>query len=347
MKTVVGVSICCAFVSGCALWGEPLPDAECRSLAIDSSSELLVTADWLRRDEGAKNAGTGPFSFAGQLQALRGGHARFDADALWQLVGQAEPAAAGDLPFRLLALVNRTDLAEQLAPESPAGEARLVYTLTAGAGDDSDARAQAFTVIFEYSLGSARSPSDWAVPFHELAALPTEVRGAAAAKLVETFTAPSTAANAPHLSQIRVNDGRSGTSRLYELALDAGGRLARRGLRNTPRREFASTAELLRFAHDNADAIEHGTHLVPRSWLTDMAPVEAVDWLPTEPELARAFSRGTCSGCHGDDGPAQNGFHLSEAPDGSVTLSSFLTDEELPRRAQVMQARLCDAGQSR
>ncbi|HVY31202.1 MAG TPA: hypothetical protein VHB79_31815 [Polyangiaceae bacterium] len=337
---MVGILIGCAFMSGCALWGEPLPDPECRSLAIDSSSELLLSDDWLRGDERAKNAGSGTFSFAGQLQALRADHADFDAEALWQLVGQAEPVAAADLPFRLLALVNRTDLAEQLAPDTPAGEARLVYTLTTGAGDASAARARPFTVIFEYSLGSAGSPRDWAARFHELAALPTEARGAAAAKLVESFTAPPATAEAPHLSQIRVNDARSGTSRLYELALD-GGRLARRGLRNTPRLEFASTAELSRFAHDNADAIRHGTHLVPNDWLADMAPVAAVDWLPSEAELAHAFSRGTCSGCHGDDGPAQNGFHVSEAADGSVTPSSFLIDEELPRRVGVMRARLC------
>jgi len=343
MRTPI-FALCCAVTSSsCALWGEPLPDPDCSTLAIDVNSELLVTADWLRRDERAKNADAGAFSFAYQLEALRTARSDFDPSALWQLIGQAEPAVGADLPFRLLALVNRTDLSEVLAPESPAGEARLVYTLTAGPGDSADSPAQPFTVIFEYSLGSARSARDWAASFHDLAAVPAPERSAAARAVVETFTAAPAASSAPHLSQIRVNDARSGTSRLYELALDSAGRLDRRGLRNTPRSEFADSPELARFAHEHADAIERGAHLVPSTWLTDMAPVEPVVWLPADPSLQRAFSRGTCSGCHGQDGPAQDGFHLTESPNGSVTLSSFLTDEELPRRAQVMQARICES----
>jgi hypothetical protein len=285
MKAATLAALSCVCVTGCALWGEPLPDPECGTLAIDSSAELLITADWLRHDARAKNAEAGVFSFSGQLRALRTTSTAFDATALWQLVGQAEPSAPAEAPFRLLALVNRTDLSEQLATETPAGEGRLVYTLTTGPGDATDSLAQSFTVIFEYSLGSARSPRDWAALFHGLAPLAAEERAPAAEALAEAFTARPNSATEPHLSQIRVNDARSGTSHLYELALDETGRLAPRALSKTPR---------------------------------------------------------PCSDCHAKSGPTHDVFQLAEATDGSVTLSPFLTDEELPRRAQVMRARLCE-----
>ena len=100
-----------------------------------------------------------------------------------------------------------------------------------------------------------------------------------------SFTATPASPDAPHLAQVRVNDARSGTSQLYQLALDENGQLARRVLSTAPR---------------------------------------------------------PCSDCHGSDSPQQAVFHLSEAADGSVSWSHFLRDEELPRRAQVMRARLCE-----
>ena len=107
------------------------------------------------------------------------------------------------------------------------------------------------------------------------------------------------------------------------------------------RRCRTSGSELAAFARDNADAIAKGVHRVPNEWLADSARVEPIEWLSASPRLERDFARGTCSGCHGAEGPGENGFHLREAADGSVTLSPFLVDEDLPRRAQVMRARLC------
>ena len=149
-------------------------------------------------------------------------------------------------------------------------------------------------------------------------------------------------AGAPYLSQVRVGDARSGTAELYELSLDDAGRLAQRGLRNTPRLELAGSPKLLDFARDHAAAIEHGMHRVPQEWLATSARVEQVSWLASSPALERDFTRGTCSGCHGPDGPgASSGFHLSETADGKVARSSFLLDDDLPRRAQIVRARLC------
>jgi hypothetical protein len=329
---------------GCELWDTPMSDPDCASATVDADAELLLTMAWLREDPRARNTTADRFGFAGQLAALHQRYPGFDAQALWSLVGQPVPSRDGDAPFRLLALVNRTDLAEQLAPESPAGEARLVYQLTRGPGDDATAPAQPFTVIFEYSLGSERTARDWSAAFHALALLDdgsTPSLAQATYDLVQSFASPRSTADGPHLSQLRVNDARRGVPELYELALDDTGKLVARGLRNTPRLELAGSPELLAFADEHADAIASGTHRVPRAWLAESARVEPIAWLGASPSLDHAFSRGTCSGCHGAEGPAENGFHLSEADDGSVKLSRFLREEELPRRAQWMRAQLC------
>lgn len=329
---------------GCQLWDTPMSDPDCNSTVVDADAELLLAKPWLREDVRAKNAESGAFSFAGQLAALAQRHPNFDAQTLWELLGVRATTRAAELPFRLLALVNRTDLAEQLAPESPAGEARLVYTLTNGPGDDPTSPALPVTLIFEYSLGSTRSAGDWASAFHALGALgddSTPPRAQATHDLVSSFISPNSNAGAPYLSQLRVNDARASTPELYELALDGSGKLQRRGLRNTPRPELAGTPQLLAFARDHESAIESGTHRVPAEWLATSARVEPVAWLGGRARLDHDFSRATCPGCHGPDGPGQNGFHLSEAANGDVVLSSFVTDEDLPRRAQVMRARLC------
>lgn len=305
--------------------------------------ELLLSDAELLSDARAHNAERGIFSFAAQIAALERDSAAPDVSRFWSIIGQPAPHDDSSLPFRLLALVNRTDLATQLAPLSPAGEGRLVYTLTDGPGDDMTAPALPLTVIFEYALGSERSAKDWTLAFHALGQTawggPKE-RIDAVAALARSFVAPEAAGAASHLSQIRVNDGRTPAGRMYELALDAHGVLASRGLHNTPRIELAGSDTLLSFASDNAEAITNGVQQVPEDWLATSASVAAVDWLPNSP-LERDFSRGTCPGCHGADGPGKSGFHLQEAADGSVTLSEFLSAEDLPRRISVMRASLC------
>jgi hypothetical protein len=328
----------------CELWETPMADPDCGGSAVDADAELIVTSPWLRQDTRAKNQNAGAFSFSGQLAALGQRYPLFDARALWSLVDVDVATPTAKLPFRLLALINRTDLAEPLAPESPAGEARLVYTLTEGPGDDPTSPALPLTVIFEYSLGSAQSAREWAAAFHALSSFEqgTPARVQASDALVESFILPAESPGAPQLSQLRINDARSGTAELYELSVAASGALQRRGVRNTPRPDLAGSSELTAFARDNAGAIAQGVHRVPNEWLADSARVEPIEWLRTSPRLEHDFARGTCSGCHGAEGPGENGFHLSEAADGTVTLSRFLVDEDLPRRARVMRARLCE-----
>ena len=319
-------------LSGCQLWQAPLPDPECADVPIDVEHELLATGAWLRGDDRARNANEGALGFSARLSG-------YDASALFDLVGSPLAGGSSDAPFRLLALVNRTDLAEQLAPESPAGEARLVYTLTAGSGDDPAAPALPFTVIFEYTLGSTERVGDWARAFHA-------VHGADdAVALVTRFTTPQATPGGPHLAQVRVNDARSGSSKLYELAPNEQGVLVARGLRNTPRPELAGTPQLAAFLTQHAAAINVGQQRVPEAWLATATALQEVAWLPSAPQLEHDFARGTCGGCHGTEGPGQAGFHLRQIANSDVELSTFLTNEELPRRARVMRQRLCEPGE--
>lgn len=331
-------------LAGCELWDTPLSDPDCADTPIEAGAELIITEPWLRQDAGAKNELGGVFSFSGQLAALGQRYPGFDASALWSLVDIDGSTPTARLPFRLLALVNRSDLAEQLAPESPAGEARLVYTLTSGPGDDPASPALPLTAIFEYSLGSAESARDWAAAFHALARrddASTPLRVQATEALVKSFVAPAPSLDSPHLSQVRINDARRGSNELYELFIDASGALVRRGVRNTPRSELAGSPELVAFAESNARAIVEGTHRVPSEWLAESARVEPIAWFSGSPGLEHDFARGTCSGCHGQEGPGESGFHLHETADGRVAQSRFLTEEDLPRRTRVMRARLC------
>lgn len=333
-----------ALLFGCELWDTPMSDPDCSATPVAVEAELLLSQPWLRLNPRAKNAAEGAFSFAGQLSALHQRYPGLDAQPLWQLIGVDAATPAAELPFRLLAIVNRTDLAEQLAPESPAGEARLVYTLTDGPGDDLGSPALPLTLIFEYSLGSAHSARDWASAFHGLGALSNDSRpllSQATHDLVVSFISPPLATGSPSISQVRVNDARAGVAVLNELAIDGSGKLQQRGLRNTPRAELAGTPQLISFARDHQSAIEAGNHRVPAEWLTTSARVEPIAWLGPHPRLDHDFSRGTCPGCHGADGPGQDGFHLRETAAGDVALSPFLTEEDLPRRAQLMRTRLC------
>jgi hypothetical protein len=330
-------------VSGCQLWGADLPDPNCDAMQIVLESELLITDRDLRRGLNARNQHRGALSFNARISSLGAPGSEVNVHGLWHLLGvnATTPAA---LPFRLLAVVNRTDLAEQLAPESPAGEARIVYTLTDGPGDDPASPSLPATVIFEYSLGRSESVGVWARRFHALASLHNlEQRSAALALLVGRFAMGwEEAEEGPRLSQVRVSDARSGQAELREFSVQ-GASLIERGLRNTPRLDLAGSEQLSAFVRAEAGSIRTGSHRVPEAWLADSAVVSSLGWRTNAPDaVEHAFARATCSGCHSDLGPANAGFHLSESSGGDVVLSPFLADEDLPRREAVLRERLCN-----
>lgn len=364
---------------GAACVGQP--EGACNGEATDPYRELLVVDDGLLSPRGV-SASELPWSPARLLAAsgsgawLARGVERWrdaalldgksgvaealDADVLCRWL-QAEPANACDAscstcaarefdealaPFRALAVVNRTDL--RLLPDarSPAGEGRVVLGLTPAPGRETPAIG--LTLIFEFALWGGAE--EWAGRWHELRDLDDAGGSRRLGRIVEDFASQAPPDGRPALSQlrvsIRVDDA---ASELRELAPDAAGELALRGLRNTPRSELDGSPELAALAREQAARITNGTHVVPADMLATAQGYGSHAWAlgPVDAELRTLFDRGTCAGCHANDG-TDGGFHVSPYVTGRRGLSRFLSDpsaddDELGRREREHHAALCGA----
>lgn len=143
--------------------------------AVDPWKELLIHDAYVRSHENAKNAQHGPLSFAGvatKLVAPNDAHtsaaqsldwmqrwAPARASCQWLHAKYSNHCSAdcthcdarevdwADAPVRLLAVVNRVDLSEN---ERTGGEARLVYGLSDGPGDDARSAPLDATFIVEF-----------------------------------------------------------------------------------------------------------------------------------------------------------------------------------------------------
>jgi hypothetical protein len=239
-----------------------------------------------------------------------------------------------DAPFRLIAVANRTDLSVLPDRAADGGEGRLVFALTDGPGDASDAPALPFTVIVEYAQrGTA---SDWASRWHALGSASAEAFPAQLAGVVASFVEPGT------LAQIRTADAVTGPLVLHEFHLE-GGALVPTRVRNTPSWSAVSEADLRTFVATHGDAIANGTHVLPVSWLASSSALHAA----TPPYLANveghdALVKGTCGGCHD---AADRGFQIDPLAKGEAKLSRFLVDpakdlDEMGRRTEWMQVTL-------
>src|SRR5262249_3963202 len=144
----------------------------------------------------------------------------------------------------------------------PAGEGRLVFAVTTGAGDDPSADALAMSVIFEYRLPTTRSLGAWATAWHELGQYTTfdEPFRAALEGVTNAFTkrgvSPETRTpSGSALAQVRTNEKVLGWRwQLREFAFN-GGTLESRALRNTPSQQMNNSAALRDFVVANSAAI--------------------------------------------------------------------------------------------
>jgi hypothetical protein len=285
-------------------------------------------------------AGTVPATPNGGLQALLG------SPNFWPRL------ANGDLdmtraPFRLLAVVNRLDLA---GTDKPNGEGRLVYGVTSPSGNGIP-----MTVIFEFNLPKCAARADWAKRWHALGAL--EFGSAfndALAALVEGYTAPS------DLSQVRTSEVfLSNEWVLREFHLEAGA-LVTATTAQTPDFTLNNSAQLIAWVNANAEAILNQTHRVPAELLGGRSRMafpalqnfnfSGTQWLMgdngvplVDGELRHAFANQTCNGCHQSDAaeggqPVDIFYHVSptrpvNVGDGTDRLSPFIRNIELPRRS--------------
>jgi hypothetical protein len=261
-------------------------------------------------------------------------------------------------PFRLLAIVNRLDVQGNPAANvtSPVGEARLVFGLTDGAADDPASPARAMTLIFEYSLPTTHSASDWANLWHHLGTYATfdDAYKADLESITNQYVHGGTAPNRPNgswLAQARTNESVfNWIWQLRQFNLDAGGNLRLAPMVNTPGEPLNGSTQLSDWVTANADAIKKDKFVLPPSMLGGAADQFRYRWnLPGVDEVTRgAFARGTCNGCHsGENPPIDTAFHVSPFRKGIDKLSPFVNDpadpthDDLANREIVMKDYLC------
>lgn len=263
-------------------------------------------------------------------------------------------------PFRLIAIANRMDLRESLVNKvTPAGEGRLLFALTDGPADDPASQPRAFTVIFEYSLPESKTVKEWAEAWHALGkhAAYDEAYKADLEKVTEGFVARNALPGNPNgsaLSQLRTNESTlNWIWQLREFRLDrAGGRLILASTKNTPLETLNNSPILASWVSKNAEAIKQDKYSIPESLLGGSSNAFMFRWsLPNiDEDTRRAFSQGTCSGCHTGDtstSARDNAFHVSPFGKDRAKLSTFVYDptgkskDEVVKRTSLHQAALC------
>jgi hypothetical protein len=256
------------------------------------------------------------------------------------------PLDLGRAPFRLLAIVARTDLASDVCTGS-AGELRYVYA----ALDATSALPLSMTVIIELPLPSSRTAQGWARAFRALSDLEW---GEGFNSALEQLTREVARETSRDAARVRTNEVALGASsgmpwELREFRVHgplSELELAQVPLESTPRGELSDgivDAQVL----ERAEAALSGKLVFSPELQAGAAPIPHADfkWQSTrlDESLRSAFSRGTCNGCHGGESEALPFQHVAPDPQASdrTRLSRFLDDpdggpDELGRREQLL-----------
>lgn len=260
--------------------------------------------------------------------------------------------AAADVPFELVAIVNRPDL--RVVPTSTDGttgsaaQGRFIFVLV-----DGEKNPLPFTVIFEYMVpvSSSSDIKAYAEEWHELGetnfgrSFNAELHA-----LTLSFTKWNVAPwrnNGSALLQIRTNDvmfAEPGSDpshpfgvmwELREFVVGANGQLTPDTVKLEPSLALSGSPLLAEWANANAAAILTGVFEVPASFQgqpllagSSFAPFGFVWDLPGVPEDVRnSFALNTCNGCHVNE--TGTGFlHTFQFVKGAeATLSPFLVSQ--------------------
>ena len=342
-----------------------------RNLAGASLSAELMVKDWLLSFESDQTENS--FVVAGK-PGIRGaiiepwktvdGHAGV-SDAAWQ-------PNLDNAPFRLLAIVNRIDLAKcnkpLPLPDCPtndvqhAGEGRFIFGAFQRMPDGSAGGPMQFLVIFEFEQPARTFDQlvDWAVDWSALENVPFGAGfNIELMKITDGFASAGIVAGKPNdsaLNQVRTDEvalGGPWELREYSLSRSTGG-LALVTSKQTPDLTFNGSPSFALF-------VNLGLREMPPSF--DGQPFLAGSSINTFPVWQAAGIRdnnqrhrvalNTCSGCHGAE--TGTGFlHITNRADGGQsTLSGFLNgttivdpvDQTTPRifadllaRSQILQA---------
>jgi hypothetical protein len=283
--------------------------------------------------------------------------------ASWQLASGGA-LSVDRFPARLLAIVNRPDLADKIGygVAGSAGEGRLVFGLlqkTAGGCSELP-----FTVIFEYGIkgGSCSAVKAWHQRWKDLEANPvgSTAYNAALEMITKDFTEhgtnPGQVPNGSSINQLRTNEiALDGPWQLREFRLQSSGSVPPGLLdlvtvKQTPddgfRNGTTGTATVAAYIMGREADILADRHVVPERFpgifnpfLGAKSNVESSSMFWDAPGLAtppmtdaqearRKFSLGTCNGCHA--GETDTRFtHIGNSgtrPIGAkAALSGFLT----------------------
>jgi hypothetical protein len=260
--------------------------------------------------------------------------------------GKLPPEAWAAAPFRLIAIVNRVDLASDACGDD-AGELRYVYTATAARGE----RALDLTLIVEIPYPRTRSAAGWARAWQEVGAQSGDARDR---RLLELTREVALEAD-PLRARVRSNERAlsSGADpwqmREFGLALSSTGELALRQepLAFTPRADVDLGA-LAEHLLSHSDEVLAGGSELPEALRAGTAEIAAPDFSWRVPgiseRLRSAFSVATCNGCHGGDTNTERFQHIAPAATYGepARLSRFLYDasapsDELGRRAALLE----------
>lgn len=260
-------------------------------------------------------------------------------------------------PFRLVALANRMDLGGRSDVRTQAGEARLVFGLTGGPGDDPASKSLPMTAVFEFGLEvDQRTPRQWAELWHGLSSHAAFDEGYRQDldSLTESFIRRGAAPvrqNGSAISQVRTNESAfQWFWQFRQFALDGSGQLASAPVTNTPDFSLDGSMTLSNALKPATPAIDSHTYVLPVALLGASSDLMSPRWtLPQLDDSTRAaFAQETCNGCHSGEHPAvDTSFHVSPYRSGIAKLSTFLNDpantngDELTRRGLIAKTQLC------
>ncbi|MDB5215011.1 MAG: putative lipoprotein [Myxococcaceae bacterium] len=229
-------------------------------------------------------------------------------------------------PFRLLAIVNRLDLAETTTGCKPeASEARLLFV----ALRPGTTTPISFNAIFEYAVNgtAAAQPTAW----HALGAFGGAQYAAALEELTRTFI------DGARLGQLRTSENLAGTSWELRQFAHLRGKLLPTALTNTVKDALDGTPELATHVNANASAIAAGNNAVLPSMSTAFSTMTKADftWSSTaaDPNTLHLFGLSTCNGCHaGERGDTSvlPFAHVGVDASGATITSRFLSDPSAP-----------------
>jgi hypothetical protein len=244
-------------------------------------------------------------------------------------------------PLRLLAIVDRIDL-RSLA-NGHAGQGRFVFGVLDPAGQSSF-----FTVIVEYRLPAAseRDAVEWARTWHALGSLPfpSEAFNEHLQRITDRFASRGVdprGTNGSTLATVRTNEfvlGGPWELREFRLA-PSDGLLHLVPVDATPDLGLLGTETLADFINLRERGILAGTAVTPlrfegAPFLGGSAINLAEPWSAPairNPAARRAFSQGTCSGCHSIPETGTEFLQLRPRDAGSASrLSAFLLGAAVP-----------------